>query len=247
MKAFKLLTILFFTWANLIFAQNFNPPDLTGPVIDEPGLLSDRAFKIISQTLYNYNQQYDVQFQVAYLDSINGVSIEEASIAMADKWKLGRKGADNAAILIIALKERKMRIEVGRGLEGDLTDLKSKRIIEAIRPYFKNQKYDEGTALALQLMGETIHKEIKFQDGNFARNLNRNKAIHLPFPVIIIIFILAIFIFSILPSRRGYYRGGNYHDDHWGSGGGFSGGGGSGGGWSGGGGGFSGGGASGDF
>lgn len=244
MKNFKKLLLLFLiTFSSLIWA--FDVPTLTGPVVDEAGLLDEQTKAVIERGLYDLNQRTGTQFQVVFLKDLQGESVEEASIKIADAYKLGKKGEDKSAIFLMAIKERKIRIEVGRGLEGDLTDLYSKRIIDEIRPYFKDGDYGNGLALGLSLMAQKIHEEIHFNNEKITPKHHRGVA---PIKIIIALFIIIMILQFIFPSNN-RFGGGGFYDGGGGFGGGGFGGGssGGGGGWSGGGGGFSGGGASGDF
>ena len=237
MTLIKFLFIFIFTLANL-FAREV--PSLSGPVVDSALLLSETGRAAISSALFSLNQESGVQFQVLIIPSLDDETIEGYSIKVVDQWKLGKKGDDKAALFLIAVKEHKMRIEVGRGLEGDLTDLKARHIIDEVKPFFKNQDYDNGIALGLDLMAKTLGFNLKFQGQQVKPRHQRQASSSLVF---FIIAILIFFLRFILPNnpRGPGGRGGGFY-----GGGGF-GGGSSGGGWSGGGGGFSGGGSSGDW
>lgn len=239
-QLFFIFFIIFISLANL-WAKEIIVPELTGPVVDEARLLTEPGRGAISSALFTLNQESKIQFQVLILKSLEGESIEGYSIKVVDKWKLGNKGQDKAALFIIALDEHKMRIEVGRGLEGDLTDLKTSRIIDAVKPLFKNKDYDNGVALGLSLMAKESGVELKFQGKHVRPRHERKVNSSL---ILFILIGLVIFLQIFGGGRRGpgsYYGGGGF------GGGGFGGGGDSGGGWSGGGGGFSGGGSSGDW
>ena len=170
---------------------------------------------------------------------------------VAEAWKLGSKGRDNGVLVTVARDERKVRIEVGGGLEGGLTDAQSARIIrETIAPAFKEGRYGDGLyGAGVQILGA-----LGSLPRNVARPREAPRSIHLSSVAIaaLVVFFLLIRIASGLGWRRrrtlwGYpFGGGGLPGGRWGGGGGFGGGGG-GGGWSGGGGGFSGGGSSGSW
>ena len=101
----------------------------------------------ITDRLAAYQQASGHQLFVLVVPSLDrGMSIEECAVAVFQNWKIGRKGVDDGVLLLIAVKERKMRIEVGYGLEGVLTDAKSSRIIrEVMQPMFARGEFAEGT------------------------------------------------------------------------------------------------------
>jgi uncharacterized protein len=246
LKLFKflLITLLASMVISLAALSAREIPDLTGPVVDQANLLSEQARGAISSALFTLNQENGIQFQVLIVPTLEEESIEGFSIKVVDKWKIGKKGEDKSALFLISVKEHKMRIEVGRGLEGELTDLKTRHIIDEVKPLFKNQDYNNGVALGLSLMAKTAGVELKFQGGNVRPRHQRKASSSL---ILFILVGLIMFFQFFFPGNRGG-RGGGYYGGGGGfGGGGFGGGSGGGGGWSGGGGGFSGGGSSGDW
>jgi len=191
------------------------------------------------------------------IKSLEGENLEDYSMRVVDNWKIGQKEYDNGALLLIALAERKIRIEVGYGLESSLTDLKSGYIIRnAITPEFKKGNYSGGIAKGLANITGIINKQIDISDEELARyQKSQGKANtgNLPFSFIVIVFVIIMNLLGrifgsgrrrrgggfmsllLLSSMMGGSRGGGFS-----SGGGF-------GGFSGGGGGFGGGGASGGW
>jgi uncharacterized protein len=244
---FKFLSLLL-----LIVAINFNliareVPSLTGPVVDEAGALSQNAKSAIESALIDLNQREGIQFQVLIIPNLVDESIEGYSIKVVDNWKIGKKGDDRAALFLISINDRKMRIEVGRGLEGNLTDLITNRIIGEVKSHFKKNDYDNGVALGLALMARAEKKELNFNGALKPRHQKKGGSASL---VLIAIFGLIYFLQFFFPSGRGGHGGRMGGGGFGGFGGGGFGGGSSGGGgssWGGGGGGFSGGGASGDW
>jgi len=217
-------------------------PVLSGPVVDEAGFISTGAQAAIANALVDLNQREGIQFQVLIVDKLVDETIETYSIKVVDEWKLGKKGDDRAALFLISVNDRKMRIEVGRGLEGELTDLTSRRIIEEVKPHFRDKDYDNGVALGLALMGRAAGVELKFN--NTAGKIKpRHERKLSSFTILFFLFGLIAFLQLFAPNKRnlGSRRGGF---GGWSGGGGFGGGGGS---WGGGGGGFSGGGSSGSW
>lgn len=219
-------------------------PALTGPVVDEAQFLSRDASRAIESALRNLYQTEGIQFQVLIIDKLVDETIEGYAIKVVDEWKLGKKGDDRAALFIIALDDRKMRIEVGRGLEGELTDITTGRIIEEVKPFFKKNDFDNGVALGLALMAQAEGKKLDFQGQVKPRHHRKGGSASL---VLFAIFGLIFFLQFFFPNSRGG-RGGMGGFGGFGGGGGWGGGSGGGGGsWGGGGGGFSGGGSSGSW
>lgn len=120
-------------------------PAWNGPVADLGGVIGAQTEAELVQYLSAVNEQTGVQVAVLTVPSLGGVSIEEYSIEVAEKWKLGQAGKDNGALLVVSVEDRELRIEVGYGLEGELTDAKSGLIIRnVIVPYFRQGDYAKG-------------------------------------------------------------------------------------------------------
>ena len=120
-------------------------PFLTGRIVDEANILSAGVEQDLSQMSEKHEQATGNQVVVLTLPSLEGESIEGFATRVFDAWKLGQKGKDNGVLVIVAPNDRKMRIEVGYGLEGTLTDAGASRIIrEAMTPQFKSGNYEAG-------------------------------------------------------------------------------------------------------
>lgn len=111
-------------------------PALQGRVTDEAGVLSAAEAQQLDQRLAAYEQATGRQIAVLVVRSLEGDPLEDFSIRVVEAWKLGTKGRDDGILVLLAMEERKVRIEVGYGLEGEVTDLVSARIIhDVMRPY----------------------------------------------------------------------------------------------------------------
>lgn len=223
-------------------AQAFDVPPLTGPVIDEVGILNEGTKRQLVNSLQNLKNSQNVQLQVYITKSLQGEVIESAAIKIFDQWKLGEEKTDKGLLFLIAPNEKRMRIEVGQGLEGDIPDVIAKRIIaDVVRPYFQRKEFNLGVVQGVsaiqtyignpdaKLNAEQVRETSQAEDSQKKTGMGW---------VILIAIGIWIIIFFINPSFALYLlfsilRGG--------------GGGGGGGGWSGGGGKSSGGGASGDW
>ena len=137
-------------------------PYLSGRVVDDAGLLSAEAKGRITAALKAHEDKTSNQLVVVTVPTLGDESIEPYAVKLFEKWKPGRKGKDNGAILIVVPKERKMRIEVGYGLEGTLTDAATSRIIRnVIAPHFKATNFDKG-------MEEGVAAIVALLEGNAA-------------------------------------------------------------------------------
>jgi uncharacterized protein len=120
-------------------------PALKARINDYAGMISQATERQLEQSLRDFENSQSTQIVVLTVPSLEGESIESFSIRVAERWKIGQKKLDNGAILIVAKKDRKIRIEVGYGLEERLTDLMAGRIIrQIITPAFKAGNYDLG-------------------------------------------------------------------------------------------------------
>jgi uncharacterized protein len=225
-------------------------PPLTGPVVDAAGLLDRTAAARLAELSERARAESGgrgVQLQYLLVRSLDGEAIEDYSMRVAEAWKLGTKGPDNGVLVTVALEDRAVRIEVGGGIEGGLTDAQSSRIIRAtIVPAFREGRFGDGLYEAgTQILGALG----ALPSGVVARPVRARPGTHISSLAVLGLFLL-VFVFRALsgfgPRRRRslWFGGGPFlgGGGRWG-GGGWGGGGG--GGWSGGGGGFSGGGASG--
>ncbi|OQW53495.1 MAG: hypothetical protein A4S09_07825 [Proteobacteria bacterium SG_bin7] len=234
------LSFAFFILPVLSFAE-LKVPRLNSPVIDEARLIGLRERDELISEIRDYRQRGGAQVAVLTVEDLGGLTVEEASIKIAERWKLGTEKSDQGLLVLISKKERAVRIEVGQGLEGVLPDVQVKRIIEDIMiPYFRDGKFGRGVHEGLVRAAELIDPKVPFYSG-YQRD-DRPNVVHMPPFFKFLFFLFMIFLFFKFPFLFvGGGRGHRYGGSSWGGG---NWGGGSGG-WSGGGGGFSGGGASG--
>ena len=135
-------------------------PPLTSRVTDLTGTLSGEAVTRIETKLANLEAKKGSQIAVLIVPTTAPEDIEQFAIRVEDAWKLGRKGVDDGAYLIVAKNDRRVRIEVGYGLEGALNDATANRIIdEAITPHFKLGDYDGGVEAGIDKMIAVINGE----------------------------------------------------------------------------------------
>ncbi|MGE5470634.1 MAG: TPM domain-containing protein [Bacteroidota bacterium] len=135
-------------------------PPLTARVTDLTGTLNAGQKAALEQQLAAFEARKGAQVAVLILPSTQPESIEQFGIRLFDTWKVGRKGVDDGALLIVAKEDRKLRIEVGYGLEGALNDATAKRIIaEVITPYFKAGDFPGGIAAGVEAILKVVDGE----------------------------------------------------------------------------------------
>jgi len=135
-------------------------PQLTGRVVDQTGTLSSSDIAALSQKLRDFETRKGSQIAVLIVPTTQPETIEQFSIRVAEAWKVGRKKIDDGAILVVAKNDRHLRIEVGYGLEGALTDVTSRRIIdEIITPKFRSGDFGGGIADGVERMMRVIDGE----------------------------------------------------------------------------------------
>jgi uncharacterized protein len=135
-------------------------PQLTGRVVDLTGTLSGGAVAGIESKLAALEAKKGSQLAVLIVPTTEPEEIEQYGIRVAEAWKLGRKGVDDGAILIVAKNDRRVRIEVGQGLEGALPDAIANRIVtETITPHFKLGDFDGGVQAGIDKMISVVNGE----------------------------------------------------------------------------------------
>jgi uncharacterized protein len=128
-----------------VWAADKAVPFLSGRVVDEAGMIPADARQRIEEKLAAFEKRTGIQGAVLTVDTLEGEPIEDYSVRVAQTWKLGQKGKDNGVLLLVAKQDRKIRLEVGYGLEPTLTDLATRRIIEnVIRPDFQKGDFGGG-------------------------------------------------------------------------------------------------------
>jgi uncharacterized protein len=250
-----LLNLSFALIATIVFVANaradFKVPELTGPVMDQVGLLNRQTQVELEALLQKFNQQQKAQIQVLIVSDLAEMPIEQAALAVSEKWQLGQAKKDNGILFLLAFKEKRTRIEVGRGLEGDIPDVIAKRILaDRVRPLMREGRANEAIVAAVLSIIEKVDPEFLKQlgqsNGSIAKKEKKINGGVLSLFLFILIMLFKFLAGPMMAASGGYSRN-RYRGGIGGFGGGFGGGGfggGSGGGWSGGGGGFGGGGSS---
>ena len=144
-------------------------PFLTGRVVDLADLLSPTDAAALEARLAAFEDDVGSQLVVLTVPSLDGAPIEDYAIRVAEAWKLGREGIDDGVLLLIARDERRMRLEVGYGLEGSLTDARARRILDhVITPRFRAGDFAGGVRDGMDAVMATIRGETPAPEGRQA-------------------------------------------------------------------------------
>lgn len=189
-------------WALAASAQLAVPP-LRGHVTDQTGTLTPAQQSQLEQTLQDFEAQKGSQIAVLIVASTAPESIEQYALRVVEQWKLGRKKVDDGALLLVAKEDRTMRIEVGYGLEGALSDAVSKRIIsEIITPPFKVGDFYAGINAGVGSMLSIVNGEPLPANTHGAAGRGSSLEQYIP-----VIFIAAVILGSVLRSILGRLPG----------------------------------------
>ncbi len=217
----------------------------SGFVNDYAGILSAGTKQQLDAALTAVERKTTAEISVVTIKTTFPLTIEQYAVDLFGRWGIGKKGTDNGVLLLVAIGDRKVRIEVGYGLEGAITDLKSKMIIQDyIVPPFKKGNYELGISAAVVSLIDIISAEYNVKidlSSEMARLPARAKKGSAAGNLISLLFFIMIFgfrfgtLFWVMGSgRRSYWSGGSggsFGGGFGGFGGGFSGGGGASGGW----------------
>jgi len=217
-------------------AQTF--PALTGRIVDQANVISADARRIIEPKLVDLETKSGIQLVVATVNSLEGREIEPYANALFRNWKLGEKIKNNGVLLLVAPKERRVRIEVGYGLEGTLTDALGKVIItNAITPRFKAGDFSDGISRGIDDIITVLTTDASEWEKRPSLRLDNHPASDPVNWVIILIVIVVVVLLIVSPGFRWFFfnvalnillsSGSSGSGSGGSSGGGFSGGGGS--------------------
>lgn len=201
LKAPMLALLLLF--ASFCVQADVAVPRLTGHVIDQTGTLSASEQNELEQKLRAFENNKGSQVAVLIIPTTQPEAIEQYSMRVAEQWKLGRKKVDDGVILLVAKSDRTLRIEVGYGLEGALSDITSKRIIsETITPYFKQGDFNGGINAGVDQIIRVIQGE------PLPAPTHRNANSQLGFEQLLPILLIAAFVIGgILRALLGRFFG----------------------------------------
>lgn len=150
---FKIL--LYFGLISSAYAE-FKMPELLNPVNDYSNVLSVSDKELVATAIVETKKQTGAQVGIMIVDTLDGTPIEDVATVAFHKWKLGSKERDDGLLMIFVTKDHKMRMEVGYGLEGIITDMKAKRILGSLKPFLQKNDYTHALLSAVSQTGTMI-------------------------------------------------------------------------------------------
>ncbi len=203
MRFHFLLVALLFSLTS--FAQKPVPELWNVRVHDEAHVLSQEKIDQLEKQLAHYEDSTSNQLAILIINTLDGETIEDYSIRVAEKWKLGQKDKDNGVLLLIAVDDHKMRIEVGMGLEGVLTDALCNRIIRnEMAPAFRRADFDGGVAAAINGITAAIGGEYTAGDSDDLAELSTTARILIGLGIYVFLGIFAFFAL-IITDKWGWF------------------------------------------
>jgi uncharacterized protein len=236
--------LLAFSFSPLVLAQDVSYPAPSGYVVDQSGIIDTAAQARISAWILELKQKTSAEVAVVTVDSTDPLPIEEYAVNLFQRFGIGQKGKDNGVLLLVAYKDHHMRIEVGYGLEGAITDAYSSQIIDTIiTPAFKEGNFSDGIEKGTAAIVTLIAKEYNVTLTGVPQPVEQDQQSGSFWILLLIACIFISFFFSrggmFIPmgyfpggyGARGYGGGGGFSGGFGGFGGGMSGGGGASGSW----------------
>ena len=203
-------------------------------IYDEDNIIDDNVEKELNQMLVELEKKTEIEFVVVSVKSLLDQSIEDYSNNLFNTLGIGKKGEDNGILLLFSRSDEKVRLEIGRGLEGCLNDSKCGRILDTFFvPYRENDKYTKATKMTVQAVLNVLAEEYEINIQNLEEDIQveDNSDNGIPLWLWIILIFLVLLIFSVgsdssSSSHGGFFGGSSGGFSSGGFGGGFSGGGG---------------------
>ena len=187
-------------------AWGFRVPPIAGHVNDLAGALTEDQRYGLERQMREVDRSNGTEIAVLILSSLGGESIEDVAYETFNTWKLGKRGADNGVLLVIATGDRRIRIETGKGVEGNLTDLETQDIItKRIAPELRRGHVHEGVRAGVVAIAAALGADADAPDDDPPA---AHRLPSLPFPLLVFIGFLVLFIVSLFNNWRGGGGGG---------------------------------------
>jgi uncharacterized protein len=202
---YLILGLLFIS--NILLAVDFPKPTPYKYINDYVGVVEPEYVQKIISVGKELEDKTTAQVTAVIIDSLQGITIEEYAVELFRRWGIGQKGKDNGVLLLVAINDRQMRIEVGYGLEGAIPDGKAGRIRdEYIIPYFKEGDYSKGIYYGYLALAKEVAKEYNVEL-TFDVDTELPKSSSVDVDTIVIIIFIVTFIMLALSRRGVWYIG----------------------------------------
>ena len=204
-RTFYLILGLLFI-SNILLAVDFPKPTPYKYINDYVGVVEPEYVQKIISVGKELEDKTTAQVTAVVIDSLQGMTIEEYAVELFRKWGIGQKGKDNGVLLLVAINDRQMRIEVGYGLEGAIPDGKAGRIRdEYIIPYFKEGDYSKGIYYGYLALAKEVAKEYNVElTFDVDAELPKSSSAYVE---TIVIVLIVVFIMLVLSRRGVWYIG----------------------------------------
>lgn len=191
-------------------AQDLKVPALRSPVMDEAHLMHPAQKRKLEELIYQLHQSSGPQITILTIKNLEGHAIEDFSIRVAEAWQLGLKKAGNGLLVVISKDDRKVRIEVGQGIEGEITDLEANQMIRNfLIPSFRRNDYYTGLVQVVQTVAQKF--EINLGGTRVISHSRANQRggspLNLALPFIVIVLVIVHILFRNKPVARGLFSG----------------------------------------
>lgn len=205
-------TFFYLFYVNLSQAVVLKIPELTSGVMDEARFFNSLEKEKLNQQIYNLFDGGGPQMAILTVENLQGLSIEEFSIKVAEKWKLGTKEKDNGLLLVITKSERLVRLEVGNGIEGEITDYEANYYTNNVLPkYFKQGQFYYGIEELIETISKKFNVSYLREGNNNFQTKNTsvffNTIVQFLLPLIFVILVLAGSFYPKKPFKRGLFSG----------------------------------------
>lgn len=185
-------------------ALDVPPRPTTAPVLDQANILTDDEEQALTAKIFNEEKQTGNQVGVLTIQSLQGSVLEDYSLAVARDWGIGQKGRNSGVLLLVAVEDRRVRIEVGYGLEGALPDIRANQIIEQrITPAFRQGNYYLGISSGVDGILLAIHNEADTTLNNTAKPKGINWEL-----IFYGLFFIPAWLGAILARSKSWWAGG---------------------------------------
>jgi uncharacterized protein len=181
-----------------VWGAELQIPALSSPVMDEAGFLSADEKKDLADLAYEIFAHQGPQITIFTVPDLQEHAIEDFSIRVGEKWKLGTKEKGNGLLIIVSKAERKVRIEVGQGIEGEITDYEANAYIRNIlTPYFAKGQFHDGLRLVMQDIAQKFNIDLSNNDSKIVRRSARPQ-MTMAFPLALPLILVALIITQIM-------------------------------------------------